>query len=393
MVKGSVGRVLGDRAARLYLAGVVVSGFGSAGMWLVAGVWVKSLTGSDSLAALAVFAPWAPVLAGPTLGAVADRVRRGPLLVGVNLAMAALLPVLLLVDSPGRVWLLFTVLFLYGAAATVQDAAEAALLPGAVGAELLGDLNGLRLTAGEGMKLIAPLTGAALFTHAGAAPVVLLDAASFAVAAGLFARMRVREEPARARTSGTWEGARRLWRSARLRPLVAAGAVTMGLAGLNGAVAYAVVDDVLGRSPSYAGVLYAAQGAGSVVAGIAAGPLARRLGERGLVAAGVALFAAGAGGRALPYDATALVCGALVGAGLPWVLAGALTAVQRWTPGEVLGRTAATASTLLFVPNALALALGAGLVAVVDVRVLLPLVGAAGLLTALALALARPSAP
>ncbi|MFE3288314.1 MFS transporter, partial [Streptomyces sp. NPDC059233] len=45
-------RVLRDRDAGLYLSGVVVSGFGTSAMWLVAGVWVKSLTGSDPLAAL-----------------------------------------------------------------------------------------------------------------------------------------------------------------------------------------------------------------------------------------------------------------------------------------------------------------------------------------------------
>lgn len=72
------GRVLRDRNAGLYLLGVVVSGFGTTAMWLVAGIWVKSLTGSDSLAALTVFAMWAPVLAGPALGVLADRLPRRP---------------------------------------------------------------------------------------------------------------------------------------------------------------------------------------------------------------------------------------------------------------------------------------------------------------------------
>jgi hypothetical protein len=39
----------------------------------------------------------------------------------------------------------------------------------------------------------------------------------------------------------------------------------------------------------------------------------------------------------------------------------------------------------MMVPNAVALALGAGLVSVLDIRVLLPLIGAAGLLTAVLL--------
>lgn len=72
----TVTRVLGDRDAGLYLTGVVVSGFGSSAMWLVSGIWVKDLTGSNGLAALCVFALWAPTLVGPVLGVLADRTRR-----------------------------------------------------------------------------------------------------------------------------------------------------------------------------------------------------------------------------------------------------------------------------------------------------------------------------
>ena len=388
-------RVLRDRGSRLLLTGILVSGFGTAAMWLAAGIWVKDLTGSDSLAALCAFALWAPTLAGPMLGTLADRTRRRPLLVAANLALGLLLLSLLAVGSAGRLWILFAVLVGYGACGVVTDAAEAALVPAVVGKGPLGEFNGLRMTANEGMKLVAPLAGAGLFAVYGGAGVALLDAATFAVAAGLYARLPVREPRPARRRAGVWartaEGVRGLWRQRRLRPLVLAAAATMLLAGLNGAAVYAVVDAGLGHSPSYAGVLYAVQGAGSVAAGLAAGGLLRRLGERRFAAAGIAVFAAGAGLRALPYDAVALVCSAAIGAGLPCVLIAALTAVQRETPDALTGRAVATANTLMFAPNAVALAMGAGLVAVVDHRVLLALLGAAGLVLALATA-RRPSA-
>ncbi|MEU0373881.1 MFS transporter [Streptomyces sp. NPDC006283] len=383
-MRGAAGAVLKDRNAGLYLSGVVVSGFGSSAMWLVAGVWVKSLTGSDSLAALTTFVMWAPVLAGPLLGTVADRVRRRPLLIRTNLAMSLLLLPLLAVDSAARVWILFAVLTLYGVSSVVHDAAEAGLVAAAVDPRLLGDFNGLRMTANEGMKLLAPLAGAALFTRFGGASVALLDAVSFALAAGIFALLRVRETKPTPR-QGTWrtdtlEGAHFLWRSASLRPLVLGGAAAMGLAGLNGALIYAVTDKVLGHSPAFVGLLYAVQGLGSVLVGLLAGPLLRRMPERPFAASGVAVFAAGVGLRGLPYDAVALVCSAAIGLGLPCVLIAAMTAVQRDTPDTLVGRTAATANTLLFAPNAVALALGAGLVAVVDVRVLLAVAGGAGVI-------------
>lgn len=377
---------------RWYLTGIVVSGFGTTAMWLVSGIWVKSLTGSDSLAALAAFALWAPVLLGPLLGTLADRVRRRPLLVALNAAMALLLPLLLWVESADRVWLLFAVLVLYGTQGTVHEAAEQALVATALDERRLGTLNGLRMTANESMKLIAPLVAAGLFARYGGGPVALLDAASFAVAAAVFALMPVREaRPVRSadRSWGreTAEGVRLLRGSSVLRPLVATGAFTMLLAGVNGAAVYAVVDRGLGHDPAYAGVLYAVQGAGSVLAGLVAGPLLRRVPERAVAAVGLALFAAAVGVRALPYEATALAASAVIGLGLPWVLVATVTAVQREAPAEALGRVAATANTLVLAPNALALALGAGLVAVIDVRVLLPVLAVAGTAWAAGLAL------
>ncbi|MFJ6522051.1 MFS transporter [Streptomyces filamentosus] len=385
---------------RWYLTGVVVSGFGTTAMWLVSGIWVKSLTGSDGLAALTAFALWAPALLGPLLGTIADRFRRRPLLVALDLAAAAVLPLLLWVTSADRVWLLFAVLVLYGAQGAVHDAAEQALLSTGFDKGRLGSANGWRMTAGESTKLVAPLVAAGLFARWGGGPVALLDAATFVLAAGAFAAVRVREErPARAaRERGAWwretaEGVRLLASSPVLRPLIGAGSFMMLLAGVNGAAVYAVVDG-LGRPAAYAGVLYAVQGAGSVLAGLTAGPLLRRVPERLVCAGGLALFAAAAGARALPHEPAALAASALIGLGMPWVLVAAVTAVQREAPAGAAGRLAATANTALFVPNALALALGAALVTAVDPTVLLPVLALAGLAgAALTAAPRRRTAP
>ncbi|MET8841933.1 MFS transporter [Streptomyces rubiginosohelvolus] len=399
----AVVRVLRDRTAGRCLAGVVVSGFGTSALWLTAGIWAKSLTGSNSLAALTVFAMWAPVLAGPALGALADRMDRKVLLVRGNLVTACLLVPLVLVDSGRTVWLLFAVLVLHGASGVVLDAAESALVAGTVPASLLADFNGLRITANEGMKLVAPLAGAGLYVRFGGPAVALLAAATCALAALVFARLPVRgtprtpardaapgPAPAPELPAGSWRdelaaGLRRIRASAVLRPLVTAGAATMFLAGVNGAVTFAYVDEVLGRAPAYAGVLYAVQGAGSVAVGLLAGPLLRRLPERLFAAGGIAVFALGVGARTVSPDAVALGASAAIGFGLPCVLIAAMTAVQRETPDAVLGRTAATAGSLMTAPNAVALALGAGLVAVVDVRVLTASAGVAGVLAAMVL--------
>ncbi|WP_405645978.1 MFS transporter [Streptomyces uncialis] len=383
---GATGRVLRDRDAALYLGGVVGAGCGASLLWLTAGIWVKDLTGSNALAALCTFALWAPVLLGPLLGTLADRTRRHPLLVRSNLALALLLLTLCAVDSADRLWLLFTVLVLYGATGVVQDAAEGALVTRIVDRDLLGDFNGLRTTANEGVKLIAPLAGAGLFTAYGGPAVAVLAAVLFALAAGLYARVRVdepRPEAGTARGFGAVaEGVRELWDRPALRPLLVGGGAVMLLAGVNGAVVFAVVDEGLGRPPGWVGALYTAQGVGSVAVGAVAGRLLRRLGERRFAAYGAGLFAVAVAARAVPDVSVALVASAAVGAGLPCVLIAALTAVQRAVPEAFLGRAVATANTLLLAPNAVALGVGAGLVAGVDHRVLLLALGSAGLVVA-----------
>ncbi|MGW4102374.1 MFS transporter [Streptomyces sp. NPDC004976] len=388
-------RVLRDRNAGLCLTGVVISGFGTSALWLASGVWVKDLTGSDGLAALCMLAMWAPTLAGPLLGTVADRVRRRPLLIGASLLMAMLLLTLCTVGSPGGLWLLYAVLFVYGAAGVVHDAAESALIATAVDHCLLGDFNGLRMTANEGMKLLAPLAGAGLYAAYGGAGVAVLDAVTFLLAALVYAALRVREErpapPTGSRRGRTAEGARHLWTRPGLRPLVLAGGATMLCAGVGGALVYAVVEH-LGHSPAYAGVLYAVQGAGSVIVGLLSGPALRRFGARRFAAYGIAVLAVAVALRAVPDDPLAWVCSAAIGAGLPAVLIATLTAVQRETPAPLLGRVTATANTLVFTPNVLGLAAGAVLVELVDHRLLLAVLGGVLAATAAAL-LRRPAGP
>ncbi|MEV0484989.1 MFS transporter [Streptomyces sp. NPDC050508] len=386
----TVTRILRDRNAGLYFVGLVVSAFGSSAMNLAAGVWVKDLTGSNGLAALCVFAIWAPTLFGPALGTIADRVRRKPLLIWTNLGLAALLLALFGVHSRAGLWLLFTVLFVYGTTIVVQDPAESALLATVVDRDLLGDFNGLRMTAVEGMKLVAPLTGAGLYAAFGGPTVAALDAVTFALAAGLWLFVRAHEERPE-RPTGTWrtqtaEGVRELWRHPLLRPLVLAGGATMFLASLSSSTTYALVD-ALGHAPTYTGVLYTAQGAGSVAVGLVSGPALRRLGARRFGAAGIALTAVAVAARAVPSDPVVLASSAAIGLGLPCVLIAAFTAVQGELPGPLLGRATATANTLIFTPNVIGLAAGAALVELADYRLLLVLIGLALLTTSASLAL------
>jgi Na+/melibiose symporter-like transporter len=165
----------------------------------------------------------------------------------------------------------------------------------------------------------------------------------------------------------------------------------MLIAGINGALTYAVVE-ALGHSPAYAGTLAAAQGAGTIATGLITGPALRRLGPHRFAAAGIALTATAVALRAIPSDPVALAAAAATGAGLPCVLIAAFTTVQRETPDALLGRVSATASTLMFAPNVVGLAAGAALVGLLPLGPLLVALGVT-LLAALAALAALSHSP
>ncbi|MFD6426645.1 MFS transporter [Streptomyces sp. NPDC060198] len=366
--------VLKDRNARIYLAGVLVSGFGDSAMSLAAGVWVKELTGSDALAALVTFCVWAPAMAGPLIGTLADRVRRRPLLVFTCLALALVMTAPLAVRSATDVWVLFAVLALVGVGSVLMDAAEAALIAAAIPAGLRGDFNGLVRTAVESTSLVGPLAGASLFVLVGGPTAALLDALTFLLAAAAFTLIRV-DEPAPVKAErANWaretaDGVRHLWRHPHMRSLVVAGGCAMAASSLSSSANYALVDHGLHRPAAFVGVLATVQGIGSVAGGLSAGPLLRRLSSRTVSALGLGLFAAGVLARATGLLPLVLAGGLMVGLGLPWPLISAMTSLQKETPGALLGRVAATAGTLVFGPTGPALLLGTLMVTAFDHRV------------------------
>lgn len=368
-------RLLGLRDARLYLAGQTLSLLGDTALWLAMGVWVKSLTGSSGAAALVFLAFALPQLLSPVAGVLVDRVRRRRLLLVTNLLTAAAVLPLLLVDGPGDVWIVYGVMVLYGASYAVLGAGQSALLTVLLPDALLGAGNAALQTLREGLRLVGPLAGAALFAWLGGAAVALLDAATFLAAAGALALMRV-AEPVPVRRRRDWrreltDGLRHLGASPGLRRLAGAGALAVVGFGLSEAVVFAVVDEGLGRPPGFVGVLLAVQGVGAIVAGLAAPRVMARAGEGGLCALGMALAAGGIpllAVSALPVVVTGVL---LFGASLPWIVVGALTLLQRSTPAPLQGRAYGAFELSLALPQTLAIGAGAVLVEAIDHRLLL----------------------
>ncbi|MFF5082713.1 MFS transporter [Actinoplanes sp. NPDC000266] len=341
----------------------ILSGFGSTTMSIAAGLWVLDLTGSVSFAALTAVCLYLPTFAGPWLGALADRLPRRPLLIGTDLLLGAVLLTLLAVHSAAGVWLIFAVLLVRGVSYVVSDAGETAILPSALPRERLGDVNGWRSSAQEGMKLVAPLAGAALYAWRGATPVILLSAAMPLLTAVCYALLRVSAAaPVERHRRGLTDGLRALFGIPAVRTPVVAAGIAIGMSGLcNAAVLAHLVRD-LDLPSTHLGFLATAQGAGSIAGGLIVGRLLAHSSPVAVAALGSAFFAAGCLSSSLPWWPAMITGSVLIGVGLPWTLIAGITAVQTRTPDHLLGRVAATATTVMFGPVALGILAGSALI-------------------------------
>lgn len=384
---------MNERDVRLYLVGLAASLVGTSAMTLVAGIWVKTLTGSDSAAALVSACVFAPALLAPLAGLLADRFARRRLLLVVNASAAVGLLPLLLVRSEAQVWLVFVVMLGYGLVLVLVDPAETALFTELVPAEERAQLNGLRLTIQEGAKLLAPLLGAGLFTVLGGGLVAALDAATFLVAAVVVALLhtpRIRpEQPERlAWRREVTAGLTQLRHVPGLGRLVIVASLAMATSGLAVAAQYALVD-ALERPPAFLGVLISLLGAGSIAAGLTSGRALRRYDEQRLARLGLLAGVAGYLLIASGWQPTVMLGWLVRGFSLPWIVIATITAGQRLTPDHLQGRVAAAITLLLFASQPLAQAASAALISVVDYRFLYVLVAALGLALAGALRTAR----
>jgi Major Facilitator Superfamily len=358
-------------------------------MWLACGIWVKTLTGSDTAAALTFLCFSAPAVLAPPLGLLVDRVRRGPLLVGANLAGAAMLVPLLFVDGREDVWLIYVVMVLHGGLTMLIAPAQSALLVTLLPAELRTDANAALRTTQEGLRVLAPLAGAGLFGLLGGHAVALLDMATFVIAAALVASLRHTEARAQGAAGGIGAGFRFITATSQLRRLTVASAVATLAVGLGGSTMYAVIGLGLHRPPQFAGVTQMVQGIGAIAGGLSAAAAIRRLGEVRTTVAALVVFAAAPLLVAAPSLPVVLAGNAVAGAALPWIVIAIITLLQRLAPLRLQGRVYAAFEVCATGPQTAGLAAGATLLAVLDYRAILAAESVALLLAAALLSRAR----
>jgi MFS family permease len=373
-----MGRLFRHRDATIYLCGQTLSTIGDSSLWLAMGIWVRILTGSNSDAGLTFFFLTAGLTLSPLTGVLVDRVRRRPLAARANLAAGAVVCLLLFVHDRHQVWIIYAVIFVYGIFTALLMSAQTALVPALVPDDLLNEANSLLEMSAQGLRIFTPLIGAGLLAWVGAAPVILLDAGTFVVAAACLQALSLREAaPQRSGTSWRADltaGLSYAWRSLILRRLVVTAVLALAVIGFLETITFAVVTVGLHRTATFLGVLTAVQAVGAIAGAFVAAPMARRFGE--VRAFGAGMLLAGAGCLLLTAANLPLVLiGALAfGASTLWINVAAITLIQRHTAAEMVGRVFAVLLLASTGPQALSIAAGAALIAVVPYQALLVII-------------------
>lgn len=366
--------VLRSRQFRLLFVGLCVSMLGESMLLLALAIWVKDLTGSDGLAGATIFAIVAPMALAPVIGWVVDRFRRRPFFIGVNLLTALILAPLFAVRDRDDLWIIYTVGGLYGVSYIAINAALNGLIKQVVPGDRLAEANGALQTVKQGLRLIGPLAGAGLYSAVGGWTLSAVASAGFLTAAAAVAFLRVSEEaPSKSELRWVREaaaGLRHISAEPALKRAVGGAALLMLAIGLANSLIFAYVDQGLHRPPGFVGVLVGAQGVGGLFGGLFSAAIVRRLHELGAVAVGVALFAPASAALAYPALWLGFPAIALVGFGLPVVIVGFNTLLQRRTPVDLLGRVSAAAEAMVSGPHAASIGVGALLVSLVDYRLL-----------------------
>ncbi|MBG6192162.1 MFS family permease [Arthrobacter sp. CAN_A212] len=360
---------------RLALAWIF-SNFGDSALFLTAAIWVKQLTGSDAAAGLVFVALGLPALLAPLIGQLADRFRRKPLLIINNFCAAAVVLVLLTVQSADHLWLVYLVVFTYATSNYVTSAAQSGLLRDMLPTRLLAPANGLLSSIDQGLRIISPLIGAGMLALWGMSAVVLATSICFTMAALVLMTITVHEsDPDRNTDESFWQsttaGLRFLAQHQLLAPAMLTLSIAIGATGIFNVTIFATIEQGLGMPPEFLSVLVSVQGAMAIIGGLTASILIRKLGIRTVIILGVLLLGIAVLASAVPSVPIVLTGSVLTGLSVTWTVIAFITLRQTESPARLQGRTSAATSMLINVPQVLANMIAAALISTIDYRVLI----------------------
>ena len=276
--------------ARLWTGGLI----SQAGDWvLLIGlpIYVYILTRSLLATSITFAAGIVPQIAlGSVAGVFVDRWNRKWTLVVANLLLAVALLPLALVRTPDHVWIVYVVIFAETCFEQFTVPAQNALLPALVSEEQLVPANALNALSSNLSRLVGPALGGAIAGYFGLTGIVVVDAASFLLAAAIVSgiaspvatgKSAPQSDEARhplANLRHEWaSGLRVLFSSRTLWVLVATFTISALGEGVFGVLYPVFVYQALHGGATEIGELMSAQAVGGLLGGVVAGWLGARL--------------------------------------------------------------------------------------------------------------------
>lgn len=242
------------------------------------------------------------VLFGSVAGVFVDRWDRRKTMIGVSLLQAAVIPLLLLVQSPEMIWIVYLVGFIEATLSNFFMPAESALLPTLVGEEHLISANSLNSLNDNLARIVGPAIGGVLLGFFGLRSVIVVDAISYGLAALLISLVVVPDVVKTAVASQTAETAKtkfmQVWQELvaglkvikNSRVLLAA-FIVVGIALFGDAIMSAVMvvfaQEVMDLGADGFGWVLTARGLGGLLGGLLVAQLGQRFSMTQLIAGGL----------------------------------------------------------------------------------------------------------
>jgi hypothetical protein len=292
-------------------------------------------TGGLAVGAASVFASAVPmtVLVGTLGGPFLDRFRRVPALVTIELIGALLICLPLVIDG---VAIVFVTAALLAGQRTATGAIRQGVIAEGVAIEHRGPLIALSNTLDQGAQVVGYLTGAAVYLLVSPAAALLLDSASFVVAALVLIGIRLpRTDDASAVSAPGRGGLGTGLAILRDEPVLRLFALLVAVTATVGALPESLAPTIIGSDDGRTSLLLAAAPLGQALTIVVLGRtnlIARpwfQLGHLALLAAALLVAAVAPGVSGL------ILANLLVGVGVAWVLGPQLTFLRLVPPARM----------------------------------------------------------
>ncbi len=240
---------------------------------------VYQMTGSTIATGGIVLASMLPsILLSSFAGVFVDRWERKRTMVIVNVLLGLSLIPLTFVRSADQLWLFYVVTFVQATLVQFFAPAENAMLPLLVDEQHLVSANALNSLNNNLARLIGPAIGGILLSAAGLSAVVLVDSATYWIAAALILLISVTSRPTPTtdpvpggvtRLARDWRAGLRVIQTDPLLKLLFVCAAIMALGeGAVGVLFVPFVTDVLRGEATFLGWLMSAQAVGGLIGGV-----------------------------------------------------------------------------------------------------------------------------